>query len=350
MAQEQGESSEFRSNASSRPLTGLLVSRRVRPLELLQVDAGIYTYGAPGSANPALPDLSHKDGCFAGLRTWTEDVLTPATKEVDAAAISDQLDHPQVATLRLHAESENSHFAQCPGEVHQPFSKGNQFADWLLHWEPKYKPRLEHVSLLDQDVADQEPFRTAYLYNRIAYKQYDSTEHAKKHIKERLGDHWNIVSRVTVVTGAASMYDEDPIMLVQNSQNFECVLAFAGLNNYGNELATATDVRKASFCGFEAVHAGYRDELRRMIKDLWPLMQSKIAKCSHVACTGHSMGGSLCDLFAACANSGRHDDPDFRAQSWKKEVPSMLPEISDCGQTVYKDGAEHRCKCPPCPK
>ena len=111
MAQEQGESSEFRSNASSRPLTGLLVSRRVRPLELLQVDAGIYTYGAPGSANPALPDLSHKDdasvaslacdsimsegqppckgrcslvtsavqsdklikdGCFAGLRTWTE--------------------------------------------------------------------------------------------------------------------------------------------------------------------------------------------------------------------------------------------------------------------------------------
>ena len=76
--------------------------------------------------------------------------------------------------------------------------------------------------------------------------------------------------------------------------------------NEGNELATATDVRKASFCGFEAVHAGYRDELRRpfectyplgsqgfavvlrsrMIKDLWPLMQSKIAKCRppHARC------------------------------------------------------------------
>ena len=26
---------------------------------------------------------------------------------------------------------------------------------------------------------------------------------------------------------------------------------------------------------------------------------------SHIACTGHSMGGSLCDLFAACANSQR---------------------------------------------
>lgn len=33
--------------------------------------------------------------------------------------------------------------------------------------------------------------------------------------------------------------------------------------NPGNELATATDVRTSSFCGFDGVHAGYRDELRR---------------------------------------------------------------------------------------
>ena len=29
-------------------------------------------------------------------------------------------------------------------------------------------------------------------------------------------------------------------------------------------------------------------------------------RTSHVACTGHSMGGSLCDLFSACVNSQRH--------------------------------------------
>ena len=32
----------------------------------------------------------------------------------------------------------------------------------------------------------QAPFKTAYGYNRIAYKQYDSTAHAKEHIKQRL--------------------------------------------------------------------------------------------------------------------------------------------------------------------
>lgn len=28
-------------------------------------------------------------------------------------------------------------------------------------------------------------------------------------------------------------------------------------------MATATDVRTSDFCGFEGVHVGYRDELRR---------------------------------------------------------------------------------------
>ena len=50
-----------------------------------------------------------------------------------------------------------------------------------------------------------------------------------------------------------------------------------------------------------------------------------------------------------------HDDPDFLAQSWKKaplhlhqqavrnslcqEIPSALPEIMDCGKTIYKEGS-----------
>ena len=37
------------------------------------VDEGIYSYGAPGTSLRSLVDLSHKDGCFAGLRVWNED-------------------------------------------------------------------------------------------------------------------------------------------------------------------------------------------------------------------------------------------------------------------------------------
>jgi len=314
------------------------------------VDDGVYSFGAPGTASGALRDLSHEDGCFAGLRVWAEDVLPGNAKQEDGAAISDQLDHPRIATLRLHAEGQDSHYKPCPGEERQPFSKGNQFADWRLHWEPIYKPRLGNVSLLGKVVAHQAPFSVAYGINRIAYKQYDSTEHAKAHIKERLGDSWNIVSRWTLVQGAASMYDEDPMMLVQDAESKRCVIAFAGINNYGNELATATDVRTSSFCGFDGVHAGYRDELRRIVKFLYPKVRPLMGKCSHLACAGHSMGGSLCDLFAACANSKRLHDPDFKAISWLKEPPAVLPEISDCGGVHYTDEAEHRCTCPPCPK
>ena len=107
-------------------------------------------------------------------------------------------------------------------------------------------------------------------------------------------------------------------MLVQDSATQKCVVAFAGINNYGtlgrssvgsvwhdllktgyeygfvkprlsqicmscltdrpialmtptrsdslgNELATATDVRTDDFCGFKGVHAGYRDELMRRV-------------------------------------------------------------------------------------
>ncbi|CAK9035491.1 DEAD-box ATP-dependent RNA helicase 40 [Durusdinium trenchii] len=314
------------------------------------VDEGIYTFGAPGTASRALPDLSHEDGCFAGLRVWAEDVLPGNTKQEDGAAISDQLDHPHVATLRLHDEQHDSHYKPCPGEQKEPFSTGNKFAEWRLHWEPIYKPRLGNVSLLGKKVANQAPFSVAYGYNRIAYKQYDSTEHAKAHIQQRLGESWKIVARWTLVQGSASMYDEDPLMLVQDSETQRCVLAFAGINNYGNELATATDVRTSDFCGFEGVHVGYRDELRRIMQFVFPHVRPLMGKCSHVACTGHSMGGSLCDLFAACANSQRFEDPDFKAVSWLKETPAVLPEISDCGGVHYSEEAEHRCQCPPCPK
>ncbi|CAJ1431633.1 unnamed protein product [Effrenium voratum] len=314
------------------------------PGQFGMVDDGIYTYGAPGTASTSLADLSHEDGCFAGLRVWTEDVLAPSLKQEDGAAISDQLNHPKVATLRLHEENVDSHYKPCPGEESEPFSKGNKFADWRLHWEPKYKPRLGNVTLMGQKMANQAPFNLAYGYNRIAYKQYDSTTHAKAQIKERLGDSWNIVARWTLVQGAASMYDEDPMMLVQDSATQKCVVAFAGINNYGNELATATDVRTDDFCGFKGVHAGYRDELMRIVKTVWPKVQPLMGKCSHVACTGHSMGGSLCDLFSACANSGRVEDPDFKAISWIKETPAALPEISDCGGAHYEEDAEHRCE------
>lgn len=46
------------------------------------VDEGIYSYGAPGTSVQPLLDLSHQDGCFAGLRVWNEDARKGILKAV----------------------------------------------------------------------------------------------------------------------------------------------------------------------------------------------------------------------------------------------------------------------------
>lgn len=105
-------------------------------------------------------------------------------------------------------------------------------------------------------------------------------------------------------------------MLVQDHETLRCVIGFAGINNYGNELATATNVQPGQFCGFEGVHVGYRDELRRplgtdlrgvfeavsvafgldfgpgdgprMVKHLFPKLRKVMGKCRR---DGRSTGG-----------------------------------------------------------
>jgi len=312
------------------------------------VDGGMYTFGAPATALPALQNLQSEDGCFGGLRSFTENVLGPNTKEEDGAAISNQFHHARMASARLHSDEDSVH-VPCPGETNQPFSTGNEFANWNLHWEDQYTPRLKEVSINKTSFSSKEPFVSSYGFVRVAYKQYDSTVHAKEDIAQRLGSNWKVVARETLIAGAGSMYDEDPVMIVQDQTSLDCVIAFAGINNYGNELASATTISQSDFCGFQGVHLGFRDELRRITTALFPQLRPKLSRCSRVTCAGHSMGGSLCELFSACVNSQRSTNADFHLMNWTKMPPQILPEITE-GNVVYASGAEHRCEEPPCPK
>lgn len=309
---------------------------------------GIYTYGSPATARPALVNLQRSDGCFAGLRTWCEDVLTPITKQEDAAAISNQFLHAQVASAALHLGSDST-YVPCPGNDEQPFSRGEEFADWRLHWEDDYTPRLKDITIDGEATVNKAPFRQAYQNVLLAYKSYDSTTNARAQIAERLGSNWRVVERQTLIQGFLTLYDEDPVMLIQDSKSLDCALVFAGVNNYGNEIATATAISPVDFCGFSNVHMGYRDELMRIATALLPILKPKLSQCAKVDCVGHSMGGSLCELFAACVNSNRVVDADFVRMSWLKGTPAVIPEVT-AGGSVFAPNAEHRCDEPPCPK
>lgn len=305
----------------------------------------IYTYGAPGVASSPLENLLSEDRCFNGLRSYNEDVLGPATKQVDAAAMSNLLAHSKMPTAILHLHADSLYVA---GEGRPTWPNnfvGDTFQEWRLHWEGDYTPRLWNISVHGQDFQTREPFRTAHEYVLFAYKSYDSLAHTVRELgTKRLG--WHVVARETRVEGAGASYDEDPVMVLQHATTLECALVFAGTNN-ANELGTSIHQWGRSYCGFDNVHAGYQNELRRITGDLWPRLRPKLSRCRKVACVGHSMGGSLCELFAACANSQRLEDADYQQQAWTVGAPVAMETVTR-GRTFYAEGAERRCEEPPC--
>ncbi|CAJ1455518.1 unnamed protein product [Effrenium voratum] len=140
----------------------------------------MYTFGAPAVSKPPMPDLARDDKCFQGLRTYTENKLPGGGRQVDAASMFDAYPHPHISVLALDW-AQDSYYQPCPGDATWP--KGGGAADWGLHSETHYSPRLKEVTLDGVKMAEQEPFKTANDMVILAYKSYDSVENT---IKERL--------------------------------------------------------------------------------------------------------------------------------------------------------------------
>lgn len=319
-----------------------------RGVRLAGVVDAIYTYGAPAAAFPPLEDHTRADRCFRGLRSYTEDIIGPGAKQVDAEALSPDggFPHPlmPVVALRWNADSA---YAPCPNaETDWPGGAGNM-AEWRRHGEKDYRLRLQQVKINGTPAASNEPFATASSFAALAFKAYDTTDNTKQVLADGLPG-WKVVARETRNQGSDSLYDEDPVTLVQSMESLDCVLVFAGANNQQNELNTAAKSYGTRYCGFSNIHTGYRNELWDITADLWPSRLSpKLSKCNKVSCIGHGFGGTLCELFAACANSGRQDDLDFQQQAWIKGLPEAMPEIK-ADSTVLAQGASKRCDEPPC--
>mmetsp|Transcript_75578 Transcript_75578/g.219513 ORF Transcript_75578/g.219513 Transcript_75578/m.219513 type:complete len:402 (-) Transcript_75578:85-1290(-) len=336
------------SRVAASPRLATLRAMRDEAPEHGVVDA-IYTFGAPASASPRLVNLATSDRCFPGLRSYTEDVLGPKTKQVDAGAIANAYEHAQMAVVALRPVGSDSAFEPCPGKSDWPTDKaGDEFMEWRLHWENDYTPRLQAVMMDGSPLNKTKPFTGAQRFVLFAYKAYDITAHVRQNVKSR-SPTWKLVARETSIEGSGPTYDEDPVMILQDSESLDCAVVFAGTNNLDNEVTTSLETYGTDYCGFHGVHAGYRNELWRITEHLMPRLRPKLEKCNKVTCVGHSMGGSLCEIFAACANSGRTKDADFQQQAWTRGQPAMLPEISK-GGVVFAEGAERRCEEPPCPK
>jgi len=315
----------------ARPWTGFTIGKKTPTTTSgPKVDYGtvdeMYTYGAPATASPPMENLMAPDRCFGGLRSYTEDIFGAfhESKQVDAAAMNNYFPHAKINTACLHWD-EDSFYVPCsgshPGEPAWPQRGGAVYEEWRLHDEADYTDRLNVATVDGKSVVGQEPFVSATKFVILAYKSYDTVDNTKKAIADKLPG-WHLVAREVDTHGA----DEDPVMVVQDSETLDCALVFTGTNSFG-ELTTSTTQYGSGYCGFDNVHVGYRNEVWTIMNDVMPALRPKLAKCKKVICVGHSLGGAMCEVFAACANSGRAKDPDFQNQIWVKGEPELMPEI-----------------------
>jgi len=314
---------------SRSPKQRRLDSNETLPLGVVHA---MYTFGAPAASSPAFPNLQAKDGCFNGLRTFTENIMAGGGRQVDAASIIIPYPHAKVAVLALHW-NEDSFYEPCRKEDYTALKWPlGGVSLWDLHHEKHYAPRLKSVQLKGKPVASQEPFATANKMVTLAYKSYDSVAHTKAEIAKSLPT-WQLVEH-RVYENFEGYYDTDALMVVQEKETLECALVFTGTDTFG-EFGTSINQYFTGYCGFDKVHVGYRDELWTLTDaTIWPRVTKKLSKCSKVTCVGHSLGGALCDVFSACANSHRVKDPDYQRLMWYQETPKLMSEIGAANVTL----------------
>merc|ERR1712048_1168869 len=119
-----------------------------------------------------------------------------------------------------------------------------------------------------------------------------------------------------------------------------CMLAFSGTNAIeSGELFTSLDLGTRSYCGLDHVHNGFVGELEFISKTaIYDRLKKKLARCDKLTVTGHSLGGALAELFAACINKAV--DGHLRWQQKEKKV------LRSCysGELQHVDGGMMYCR------
>mmetsp|Transcript_9110 Transcript_9110/g.25478 ORF Transcript_9110/g.25478 Transcript_9110/m.25478 type:complete len:514 (-) Transcript_9110:223-1764(-) len=292
----------------------------------------LFTYGAPGTAYPQLRNGASHNGCFPGLRVYNED-RTPGyfwgyyMKSDPVSFISNVMGY---AHARMDAVSLCAWNAGTP--VH--FKCGDE-----SQWSPSSDPWVwfdGHDIWKYRELAmAQDSFSTLPVFIRMMMNIYNLEVPNGQPAQDTA---WRMIAHAEC---SDSWGTTDGIELYQESGNQACLLVFQGSEKNGLEAISdwITNLRgwATSFCGFADVHQGWAAELQRIVTcpDFISRIKSKLPHCSEVGAAGHSMGGSLAELFTACANSdqlhagAQRETSEWQHITWSKGEPELFPPAED---------------------
>lgn len=278
----------------------------------------LYTFGAPSTGKPAIKNPQSTDGCFPGLRLWSSnrgagDFGEDEVDIIPSLAHNLGYRHAYMDGVDLEVGEGKQYHKKC-SEEHTTSPPG--WAKAYLHASKTYIEEASKLDALAMNVS-QIALKASYFHD-----EQEAARHASS-------SGWGLVQTAYNDDGATG--DPQVAHLLQNPDNLECVITFQGKDSFQDWLTEDT-AAPVDFCGLdEEVHKGFRNHLRRLVRT--DAFQSRIRPylkgCAKVIATGHSLGGAMAELFAAClarapSRGAPGWDSDYQYLSWKVGDPTRM--------------------------
>jgi len=246
-------------------------------------------------------------GCFDGYRiiSWDNDLGLDDEDLVPTLLVPSKYDHPNVQAMIVEDGGGLEGTWSCgknPFRVTRP--------SLPLHFVWVYEASMQRVG---------NKYWRAKEASAVGLKNsYESNEGKVRKNVEKEG--WNLVATAKV--------DQDLSHLMQDPVSLRCILTFEG-SDTPSDFVTDAALKRVEFCGLPmSVHLGFRNELRRIVGgyQFQNRIRPKLGKCSSVDAVGHSLGGAVASLFAACVDWQNGSD-DNQMMSWTTEAPAKLSAV-----------------------
>jgi len=304
-----------------------------------QVDF-VFTFGAPGGGSPALQNQRGSDPCFPGLRVWQTEPGRVWGKWLDVVtSLANVASYWHAYMDGMEQDtSRNRHWNYSCGagltkKPNHAFSTSTSLHDAELY-----------IRTLEKRLSDPWLHNMSIFAGRKSYM--DDINAVFREVKQY---GWGLVGS-SLHNGGGGVYGGAQVShLIQEPHTLECTLTFQGTQALGGWLENI-NVPAKPFCGLtfkgescsgsgtcttkrprgSFVHGGFKDRLMGMLKssnfqsNILPFLSS----CSRVYAVGHSLGGVVAELFAACASRapkpGEFGYEDYKWMEWTKGTAAKL--------------------------